>query len=409
MILKKDVSVRMNVTCITGNYPDGQKICAAKIEYPAPLDAFSIGPDCFEVEGRKITGFSVSGGTVTIDLDVSDAAAALIPAPKRMGPPPGAPKPQGGPPAGGPPFHMPAAVRNAPVVKVRQKEEIRLADGSTVPGSEDFVCSETSVEPVVEQFRQFQHKGINYNLFIPENPNHEKLPLVYFLHDASPCGDDPKLPLSQGNGAITWAKPEWQAKHPCYVLAPGIPRSVHLTKDNFTFADELYILKEIIDLVADGYDVDKDRIYLTGQSMGCMSSCELNIQWPEQFAASLLVAGQWSPERMAQSCTNSKFWILVSQNDAKAFPGMNAVTNALSEAGVKVGKYLWNAKSTPAEFEALAAGALADDVQVRYTVFQGSSVVPEGRDAGPGANHVCTWPVVYEIESVKEWLFAQKR
>lgn len=398
----------MKVICITGNYPDGQKICSAKIEYPAKVDAFSISQDCYEVENRHITGISVSGSTVTVDLDVMDEAASLIPKPPRMGPPPGGPKPEG-PPKGGIPPHMPAATRRAPELRARQKQDIRLQDGSIAPGSDAFICSAQSVEPVVEQFKQYQYKGINYNLFIPENPGKEKLPLVFFLHDAGPCGDDPKLPLSQGNGAITWAKPEWQAKHPCYVLAPGMPRSVQLTRDDFTFADELYILKEIIDLVADGYDVDKDRIYLTGQSMGCMSSCEMNIQWPDQFAASMLVAGQWSPERMAKSCTASKFWILVSQNDAKAFPGMNAVADALSGAGVKVGRYLWNAKSTPEEFEALASDALADDVQVRYTVFQGSSVVPEGHDTNPGANHVCTWPVAYEIESVKEWLFAQKR
>ena len=53
--------------------------------------------------------------------------------------------------------------------------------------------------------------------------------------------------------------------------------------------------------------------------------------------------------------------------------------------------------------------ALAENVQIRYTVFQGSTVVPAGRDAGPGANHVYTWPVAYELDGVKEWLFAQKR
>ena len=397
----------MKVTCITGNYPDGQKICSAEIEYPAPIDAFSISQDCFEVEGRTVTGFSVSGCTIRIDLDPRDEAAPLIPAPKHMGPPPGAKKPEG--PPRGPMAGFPAATRRTPEVKVRQRADIRLADGGIAAATEGFVPSGDTVEPVVSQFRQYEYKGVSYNLFIPENPTGEKLPLVYFLHDAGPCGDDPKLPLSQGNGAITWARPDWQKRHPCYVLAPGIKRSVHLTRDDFTFADELYILKEIIDLVCDSYDVDRDRVYLTGQSMGCMSSCELNIQWPEKFAALMLVAGQWSPERMAENCTKSKFWILVSQNDAKAFPGMNAVTAALEERGVRVGRYLWNAKASPDELNALAAEAAADDVQLRYTVFQGSSVVPEGRDAGPGANHVCTWPVAYELEGVKEWLFAQKR
>jgi predicted peptidase len=397
----------MKVTCITGNYPDGQKICSAEIEYPAPIDAFSINPDCFEVAGRHISGCSVSGSSVILDLDLRDEAAPLIPQPKRMGPPPGGKKPEG--PPRSPMAGMPPAVRRAPELKVRQKEAFRFADGGEAPAWEDFLSSSESLEPVVEQFRQLEYKGINYNLFVPENPKGEKLPLVFFLHDAGPCGDDPKLPLSQGNGAITWAKPEWQAKHPCYVLAPGIKRSVHLTRDDFSFADEFYILKEIIDLACDSCDVDKDRVYLTGQSMGCMSSCEMNIQWPDCFAASMLVAGQWSPERMAKSCTKSKLWILVSRNDAKAFPGMNAVTAALEEKGVKVGRYLWNAKAGAAELNALAAEAAADDVQLRYTVFQGSSVVPDGRDDGPGANHVCTWPVAYELEGVKEWLFAQRR
>ena len=397
----------MKVTCITGNYPDGQKICSAQIEYPAPIDAFSISQDCFEVENRTVIGFSVKGSSVILDLDPADEAAPLIPAPKRMGPPPGGKKPEG--PPKGPPVGMPPAVRRAPALRVRQKAEFRFSDGSVAYATEEYISSSESIEPVVDRFRQYEYKGIHYNLFVPENPTGEKLPLVFFLHDAGPCGDDPKLPLSQGNGAITWARPEWQAKHPCYVLAPGMHRNVRLTRDDFTFADELYILKEIIDKVTAECDVDPDRVYLTGQSMGCMSSCELNIQWPEQFAASMLVAGQWSPERMAESCTNSKFWILVSQNDAKAFPGMNAVTAALEEKGVMVGRYLWNGKSTPEEFEALAADAISDDVQVRYTVFQGSSVVPEGHDDGPGANHVCTWPVAYEIEPVKEWLFSQKR
>lgn len=397
----------MKVTCITGNYPDGQKVCSAKIEYPAPIDAFSIPQDCFEVENRTVIGFSVCGSSVILDLDPNDEAAPLIPAPKRMGPPPGEKKPEG--PPKGPPVNMPAAVRRAPALRVRQKADFRLADGSVAPAMGDFVPSCESVEPVVDLFRQYEYKGINYNLFVPENPTGEKLPLVFFLHDAGPCGDDPKLPLSQGNGAVTWARPEWQEKHPCYVLAPGMRRGIRLTCDDFTFADEMYILKEIIDKVTAENDVDPDRVYLTGQSMGCMSSCELNIQWPEQFAASMLVAGQWSPERMAENCTKSKFWILVSQNDAKAFPGMNAVTAALEEKGVKVGRYLWNAKSSKKEFDALVKEALAENVQIRYTVFQGSTVVPAGRDAGPGANHVSTWPVAYELDGVKEWLFAQKR
>ena len=398
----------MKVICETGNYPNGQKICAAKLLYDTAVDAFSIAPDTYEVENRNIVGFSVNGNVVALDLDIRDEAASLIPGPGPRKPRgPEDPKPEKK--HNGPPFNMPPAVRRPVEVKVRQKISILDAQGNEIPGSEGFIVSSESHEPVVEEFKQFEYKGIGYNLYIPENSAGEKLPLVYFLHDAGPCGDDTKITLSQGNGAITWAKPEWQRKHPCYVLAPQIPRSVHLTNDDHKASPELYILKEIIDHVADTYDVDKNRIYATGQSMGCMSTCEMNILWPDYFAASMLVAGQWDPERMGAACAKCNFWILVSNHDAKAFPGMNAVTEALAKGGAKVKRYLWNGKSSQVEFDALVASALKDDVNVRYTVFQGSTVVPEGRDPNPGANHVSTWPVAYEIEAVKEWLFTNSK
>ncbi len=398
----------MKVICITGNYPDGQKICAAKVVYGAPVDPFSIDTAAFEVENRTIEGFSVDGNTVILDLNIRDSAASLV---SVFGPGkgPGGPGGPGGPKRGGPPPDMPPAVRRPVEIKVRQTGDIRDIDGNVMPGGGAFVLSSEACEPVVEDFKQFEHKGIKYNLFVPENPTGEKLPLVYFLHDAMPCGDDAKLALSQGNGAITWARPSWQKKHPCYVLAPSISRSVHLANDLFEVSEEIYILKEIIDLVADTYDVDKNRIYATGQSMGCMSSCEMNILWPDLFAASMLVAGQWDPERMGANCADSRFWILVSNHDAKAFPGMNAVTEALAANGAKVKRYLWNARSTPEQFDALAASALNDDVNVRYTVFQGDTVIPAWKDPDPGANHVSTWPVAYEIEGVKEWLFSNRK
>jgi len=159
--------------------------------------------------------------------------------------------------------------------------------------------------------------------------------------------------------------------------------------------------------VAEHHAVDKKRIYATGQSMGCMAFCELNIRYPEYFAASLLVAGQWSPERMAERCCEKKLRILVSEHDKKAFPGMNAVTDAMEAAGARIGRYKWNAKSTKEQFDKLCADAVKEDLNIRYTVFDGSSVVPEWKDDNPATNHVCTWAVAYTIEPLMQWLFEQ--
>ena len=389
--------------CVTDNYPDGQKICAARVVYEKAVDPLKIGDDTFAVEGRSITGFSVCGDTVILDLDERDRAAKLLQEP------PHPPRKPGEKPPQGPPVNMPPATRKPAEVKVKQQGDVYALDGTVFPGTDEFAVSDESIEPVVEDFEQFSFKGIGYNLFTPKNPEGRKLPLLVYIHDAGPCGDDTKLTLSQGNGAVTWASPEWQEKHPCYVLAPQIRRGVRLTNDKHQADPMIYTLKELIDEIAEKNSVDTDRIYCTGQSMGCMSFCELNILFPEYFAASMLVAGQWDPVRMGEKCARCKFWILVSNHDEKAFPGMNAVIEALEANGAKVGRYYWNGKSSKREFDEYVREALKDDVNIRYTVFQGSSVVPEGREDNGGSNHVNTWPVAYGIDGVKEWLFSVKR
>lgn len=196
---------------------------------------------------------------------------------------------------------------------------------------------------------------------------------------------------------------------PLLCARPQIDRSIHLTSNGFRAAPELETIKALLDDVISRYPVDRARIYATGQSRGCMASCELNIRYPKLFAASLFVAGQWSPERMAERCADCRFWIFVSEHDARAFPGMNAVTDAMEAAGARVRRYRWDAKESPEALAALARETMGDDAAVRYTVFCGSSVVPPEGDDTPGGNHTSTWNVVYPIEPVRERLFSCRR
>lgn len=391
------------ITCLTDNYPDGQKIYGVAVEYDCVIDAERLTCACYEVVGRQVIRVSAQDNTVVVLLNIKDPKASVIPEPEpvRGGPGDGLPK---GPPK------LPEAYRRPREVSVIQKEAVYSRQGTVIPGSDEIMTSTFAREPVIEEFRQFTFKGLCYSLYTPKSQEDGvDYPLIVFLHDAGPCGSDPKLTLSQGNGAVSWAASEWQKEHPCYVLAPQIPRGVRLTGDDFHTSEEIYVLKELIDNVADRYNVDKARIYATGQSMGCMAFCEMNILYPDYFAASLLVAGQWSPERMAEKCADCRFWILVSGHDARAFPGMNAVTERMEVSGAKIGRYIWNAKSTQEQFDVLIAKALEDDANIRYTVFEGSSVVPEDKDDNPATNHVCTWPVVYGINGLKRWLFCNRK
>ena len=112
---------------------------------------------------------------------------------------------------------------------------------------------------------------------------------------------------------------------------------------------------------------------------------------------------------MAASCPANHFWILVSEGDRKACPGMTAVTDAMEKAGAVVLRSRWDGAKSPEELTALAHAEMKKDGNVRFTIFEGSSVLRDLTDPNPGAHHMATWPVAYSIDGLKEWLFSNSR
>lgn len=403
--MKTDI---VSIKAITANSPLGQVVCRAQLDYSRPVAA-TPPADAFRVEGRTVMAARVQHSSVLLDLDPTDEGVLVIP------PPPQPPKPKEGEPPrpmkmDGPPKNMPPAVRRPISVTVTQIADILAADGSVIPAWGHPQISGRTEEPVVDEFQQFELNGMPYNLYTPKNmEDGKRYPLVMFIHDAGPRGSDPKLTLSQGLGAVSFADERWQKEHPCFVLAPQVGAGEPMTNDGFQVTGDFDKIKAILDHVVETCPVDKNRMYTTGQSMGCMASCEFNIRWPELFAASLLVAGQWSPERMAESCPRNKLWILVSEHDIKAFPGMNAVTEAMERAGAVVSRCRWDGSAKAETLSALAREEAKQDANVHYTVFEGSTVVAPGFPDHPGSNHVHTWRVAYTIDGLKEWLFSNSK
>ena len=81
-------------------------------------------------------------------------------------------------------------------------------------------------ETVVPTFKQFAYKdkstgkSMQYNLFIPDGWEKKNYPLVLFIADASTAGKEVTAPLTQGYGALLFASPEDQDRHPSFVLVP---------------------------------------------------------------------------------------------------------------------------------------------------------------------------------------------
>ena len=443
-------------------FPEGMKTIAFALEYDAGITPAWLSAVRFEVidhsyepkippQKRTIRSIYISdrpaaadgqagsGRYVILETDLQETAAFGIGNYKMDGtfnpyghPPVGFPDPEdpgpgapggkgpGGPgggkgPGGGPPPDMEYCGPKPLNVTVRQipAEGAEDACVGDVIVPQEVTCT-TFVCRQLEGFEQHVWKGLPYQLYVPQpyDPS-VRYPLVLFIPDAGGRGENPLTPLVQGVGGVCWASAEDQRKHPCFIVCPAYGPKEILVNDDFEFSEKLYLSKEILDHVAQEYSIDTDRIYTTGQSMGCMSSCQLMIDWPEYFAGAVLVAGQWDPEKCGKAMKDQNLWILVSENDRKAHAGMDAVTAAIEENGGRVVRRIWNARDSVAELDLCAremcAAAQAEDANVRYVMFRGDSVVPEGIHPGPGNNHTNTWRVAYPIDAVRDWLFTARR
>jgi predicted peptidase len=139
-----------------------------------------------------------------------------------------------------------------------------------------------------------------------------------------------------------------------------------------------------------------------------MASCELNVRYPDYFAASLLVSGQWNPESMAAKLTKKNLFIALSEGGPREFPGMTAVVVALEAAGAKVARACLNARKGKEELNADVKELISTDANILYAIYDAKTALPDdGKEHPQIAHHMRGWEITYSIEAVRDWLLSQ--
>ena len=389
---------RKEVIAITHPYSNGQKFDCIAIEYENLVVHESLTKNSFSVEGRTVVkaytndrpqkdSQGKAGNYVILEMDPNEEGAktVFIDMKKARKPRPGEPFAPG--------MFLPPA--EAVTVQAR------------VHGFGDTFQTTRIRHLVVENFISSRHGRLSYNLFTPMSVQGQTYPLVVFIPDAGVNGDDPLIALLQGAGAVSFAEPAFQKEHPCYVLAIQVPNGIPFTTDDFTVSPEFKEIMEIVEKVVANNPIDPNRLYLTGQSQGAMADLELNARYPDRFAASLIVAGQWDAKLVGKLCSKKHFFVIVSEGDGKAYPIMASMIEEMEANGGKAYCFTLDARAEVSEQEAVVAKAMEEEANVLFLAFKKDSVLPEGEAGNSGGNHVNTWPAAYRLKSPKEWLFQQ--
>ena len=119
---------------------------------------------------------------------------------------------------------------------------------------------------------------MNYAVAHPES--YEGLPLLVYLHGAGERGRNFEHIYRHGVARMVKEGHEIEA----VVLYPQCPAF-------FIWNNMVKEVKTLIDKVAEEYKVNRDRIVLTGSSMGGYGTWEIGMCYPETFAAIAPVAG----------------------------------------------------------------------------------------------------------------------
>ena len=181
-----------------------------------------------------------------------------------------------------------------------------------------------------------------WRLFVPEGATKEKpLPLILFLHGSGKMGTENIGPMSLAWEFIT---PEAQAKNPCFVLAPQLPKGTfwmhydEKTRGSYN-ADQVKITAEmqatlsLVEKLAGERPIDRKRLYVIGQSRGGFGTWDAMIRRPDLWAAGVPICGAGDPNK-AELIKSIPIWAWHGANDA-AVPvaGSREMIEALKKAG----------------------------------------------------------------------------
>ena len=246
--------------------------------------------------------------------------------------------------------------------------------------------------------------SLEYSLYIPEGYDESaSYPLLMFIPDATGAGKTARQIVEQYYGAAVWVTDEDQAKHASFVLVPAFSETV--VNDDWSVSEQVETVVNLIAQLQKDYSIDANRLYTTGQSMGCMTSLYLNSKYPDLFAASMFVSGQWDIS-VLKPLEEKTFFYITAGGDVKASGGQDEVMAMLDADGVPYSFGTWSAQNSSEEQVEAVNVLLAEGNPINMVRFETGTVFKEGES---GMEHMASFNYGYRLSAVRDWLFAQSK
>ncbi|MBN2841925.1 MAG: prolyl oligopeptidase family serine peptidase [Sedimentisphaerales bacterium] len=166
---------------------------------------------------------------------------------------------------------------------------------------------------------------LDYIAYLPDDYGKDpdkKWPLVMFLHGVGERGSDVQKVEKHGLPALA----SRGQKFDFIIIAPQCPPSKF-------WPDMCVPLVALLDDASNKWNVDEDRVYLTGLSMGGFGTWSLACAYPERFAAIAPICGG-GMTFMASALRNMPIWVFHGEKDSVVpISRSEEMVNAIKSSG----------------------------------------------------------------------------
>ncbi|XBH21975.1 alpha/beta hydrolase-fold protein [Jonesiaceae bacterium BS-20] len=278
------------------------------------------------------------------------------------------------------------------------------------------VTSSASYRHVVDEYASHEFASqsgvvMPYRLRTPDNPQDQRAPLVVTLHGHGESGSDNLSQIAGTQISVAFADLDRQASNPAFILSPQTAQGVPGGAEGTGWWDPNWraaVLELVQQTIADNPQIDPDRVYLTGLSMGAYGSWQLLAEHSDLFAGAVLVCGEGEVTEALAELTDFPIWVTHSEDDFVVpydAPGAGQqIFEAFEAAGVPVTWSQW-AGDLPLQEQRALAQATWDEAKQT------------------GSNHILTkfpanttpvlphfsWIPTFENDMILDWLFSQRR
>jgi predicted peptidase len=170
-------------------------------------------------------------------------------------------------------------------------------------------------------------------LYTPKDykPDSDSYPLVIFLHGRGESG-----PGGQELKRVTKHGPPKQVADgkalPFVLVSPQCPAPTGFGQVGGAWRPE--VLLPLVDQIEEELNIDADRIYLTGLSMGGFGSWRVVAAAPERFAAVVPICGGGNPSSIPSEIKGTPIWAFHGDKDnVVPLAGTVSMVDAVNKAG----------------------------------------------------------------------------